>query len=253
MEHDIPVAERIKVPSQPTPARQIPWLWVSLGLGLMVIGVGLAWVLPKMLASGVSSSVATSQSPARPSVAANPDNILGHLAYAEAPLSELVPITPDGRIQLRKAAAQEFQQMVADAQAAGVAIIPLSGFRSKVDQDHLFFDIKRERGQGVSKRALVSAPPGYSEHHTGYAIDIGDPTDPDSYLQPEFDQTAAFAWMEKNAAYYSFEISFPKNNPQGISYEPWHWRYVGDQASLKTFYQARQLQQPASRPGSERP
>lgn len=248
MEHDIPVAERIKASSQLTQPRTFPWLWITVGLGVGIIGAGLAWVLPKMLASSVNPAVVTRQVVPSSAVPNNPDNILGHLPYPEAPLSELVPITPDGRIKLRKAAAQEFQRLMADAQARGVAIMPLSGFRSKVDQDHLFFEIKRERGQEARQRALVSAPPGYSEHHTGYAIDIGDATDPASYLHPSFDQTEAFAWMEENAAYYSFELSFPKNNPQGISYEPWHWRYVGDQASLKTFYQARQLATQSSPP-----
>ncbi|AFY60884.1 D-alanyl-D-alanine carboxypeptidase family protein [Synechococcus sp. PCC 6312] len=241
MERDIPVAERIKAPSQSTQIRKFPWLWLTVGLGVGIIGLALAWILPKMLASSVPSAVATRPVPPGPSSPNNPDNILGHLPYPEAPLTELVPITPDGRVKLRKAAAQEFKKMVADAQAAGVAIMPLSGFRSKTDQDHLFFGVKKERGQETTERALVSAPPGYSEHHTGYAIDVGDAADPASYLHPDFDQTEAFAWMQKNAAYYSFELSFPKNNPQGISYEPWHWRYVGDQASLKAFYQARQL------------
>jgi len=36
-------------------------------------------------------------------------------------------------------------------------------------------------------------------------------------------------------------MSFPKDNPQGVSYEPWHWRYVGDTASLETFYRAKNL------------
>ncbi|HEY9618014.1 MAG TPA: D-alanyl-D-alanine carboxypeptidase family protein, partial [Microcoleaceae cyanobacterium] len=54
------------------------------------------------------------------------------------------------------------------------------------------------------------------------------------------EQTAAFQWLQANAAHYSFELSFPKDNRQGVSYEPWHWRYVGDIQSLKTFYRARQ-------------
>ncbi|MGA7934447.1 MAG: D-alanyl-D-alanine carboxypeptidase family protein, partial [Kovacikia sp.] len=48
----------------------------------------------------------------------------------------------------------------------------------------------------------------------------------------------ASKWLQANAAHYSFELSYPKNNPQGVNYEPWHWRYVGDIASLKTFYRA---------------
>ena len=58
-------------------------------------------------------------------------------------------------------------------------------------------------------------------------------------VEPGFENTAAFHWLEANAARYSFELSFPRDNPQGISYEPWHWRFVGDRESLETFYKAR--------------
>jgi D-alanyl-D-alanine carboxypeptidase len=145
----------------------------------------------------------------------------------------------DGNIRLRRAAAAAFESMVAAAQADGVSIVPISGFRSLADQQHVFFDIKAERGQNATKRAEVSAPPGYSEHHTGYAIDVGDANAPDTNLSTSFEETAAFQWLKNNAPRYNFEISFPRNNPQGVSYEPWHWRFVGDRASLETFYKAR--------------
>ena len=109
-------------------------------------------------------------------------------------------------------------------------------------QNYLFFDVKEQRVQDATKRAEVSAPPGYSEHHTGYAIDIGDGKVPATDLSPKFANTAAFRWLEQNAPRYSFELSFPPDNPQGISYEPWHWRFVGDRESLETFYKARNLQ-----------
>ncbi|MCY7275262.1 MAG: D-alanyl-D-alanine carboxypeptidase family protein, partial [Phormidesmis sp. CAN_BIN44] len=70
-------------------------------------------------------------------------------------------------------------------------------------------------------------------------IDIGDGNVPATNLSPSFDQTAAFNWLKQNAVRFNFEISFPKNNPQGVSYEPWHWRFVGDRQSLETFYKAR--------------
>lgn len=169
------------------------------------------------------------------------ENLLGHLPYTEAPLSELEPVTADGQIKLRRAAAERFRAMVSAAQQEGVVLVPLSGFRSKQDQDYLFFEVKEQRAQRTTERALVSAPPGYSEHHTGYAVDIGDGHRPDTHLKETFEDTPAFQWLQKNAARFSFELSFPRNNPQGVSYEPWHWRFVGDRHSLQTFYRARQL------------
>jgi D-alanyl-D-alanine carboxypeptidase len=172
----------------------------------------------------------------------NSETLLGHFAYSEAPPKELQPIVADGGIQLRKAAAKQFQAMVAAARATGVVLVPISGFRSGSTQDHLFFDIKAQRGQVATKRATISAPPGYSEHHTGYAVDIGDGAAPATNLNTTFEKTRAFKWLSANAARFSFEMSFPKDNPQGVSYEPWHWRFVGDRHSLETFYKAKNLQ-----------
>ncbi|MGF1541621.1 MAG: D-alanyl-D-alanine carboxypeptidase family protein [Pleurocapsa sp.] len=186
--------------------------------------------------------ITTQSPPTAPKTAENKvENLLGHLPYEEAPESELTAITADGRIRLRKAAAAKFQQMQADAKAEGVILTAISGFRSAEAQNDLFFGIKEQRLQDATKRAEVSAPPGYSEHHTGYAIDIGDGKAPSANVNPEFENTAAFRWLEKNAARYSFELSFPPNNPQGVSYEPWHWRFVGDRHSLETFYKVRNL------------
>jgi D-alanyl-D-alanine carboxypeptidase len=166
-------------------------------------------------------------------------DLLGHLPYDEAPLDELVPVTSDGFWELREAAANRFLAMQAAAKADGIDLTVLSAFRTVTDQQALFFEVKAQRGQVATERAEVSAPPGYSEHHTGYAIDLGDANEPGTDLSVDFGRTEAFAWLEANAAYFSFELSFPLNNEQGIAYEPWHWRFVGDQDSLETFYRAR--------------
>jgi zinc D-Ala-D-Ala carboxypeptidase len=165
-----------------------------------------------------------------------PKAILGHFPYAEAKPETLNEVAPG--IQLSKAAATAYQALEKAARADGISLVPLSGFRSQEDQKYLFFGVKGERGQTASERAKVSAPPGYSEHHTGYALDIGDAAATNSNLSESFEQTQAFKWLEKNAAYHSFELSFPKGNAQGVNYEPWHWRYVGDQHSLETFHQS---------------
>jgi len=224
-----------------------------LGVGAIAVGAAL-WYFnsppqntvtqptPTVSSSPTVSSPSTPQTP----VAVNPsptnsDNLLGHLPYQEAPETELVPILPGSSMKLRKTAAQEFQAMVQAARASGVNLVPISGFRSTKDQQHIYFDIQAERGQSVTKRAEVSAPPGYSEHHTGYAVDIGDGNTPATNLNTNFEKTKAFKWLEANAARFHFEMSFPKNNPQGVSYEPWHWRFVGDRDSLETFYKAKNL------------
>ncbi|MEM6754651.1 MAG: M15 family metallopeptidase, partial [Cyanobacteria bacterium P01_C01_bin.38] len=163
--------------------------------------------------------------------------LLGHLKYQQAPESEIVAVNANGkRIRLRKSAGEKFKQMVNDARKAGIRLVPISGYRSVKEQEKLFFNIGAQRNQTPAQRASVSAPPGHSEHHTGYAVDVGDGAVPATNLSTKFEDTKAFKWMEANAAKYSFELSFPEGNPQGVSYEPWHWRFVGDKDSLETFY-----------------
>ena len=170
------------------------------------------------------------------------DALLGHLKYKEAPNSEIVAVNVNGRrIRLRKSAARKFEQMARDARRAGIRLVPISGFRSIEQQEKLFFNIGAQRNQTPAERASVSAPPGRSEHHTGYAVDVGDGAVPATNLSTKFENTKAFKWMEANAARYSFELSFPEGNPQGVSYEPWHWRFVGDRNSLETFYKGRDI------------
>jgi D-alanyl-D-alanine carboxypeptidase len=191
----------------------------------------------------VNSSAPSSPSPAASNPAGAKDyiDIEGHrhYRYEEAPASSLKTVAGNGRIKLRKAAAQKFEEMVASARQSGVILVPISGFRSIEQQERIFSEKQAQRNQSVAERAEVSAPSGYSEHHTGYTIDIGDGKVPALNLKIDFEKTAAFKWLQANAARFSFEMSFPRNNAQGVSYEPWHWRYVGDRDSLETFYKAR--------------
>ena len=229
--------------------KQLPLGGIAIGLGFLVAG-GFAFNLimtprdrpatPTPIASTSNSSdLATSATDANQSTTT--DNVLNHLPYTEAPDVELVSIGSGYR--LRKNAAAKFQSMLAAARSSGVNITTISAFRSVEDQKRLFFGVGAERGQQPTKRAEVSAPPKYSEHHTGYAIDVGDSSVPATNLNQNFDTTPAYKWLKANAATYSFELSFPKDNIQKVSYEPWHWRFVGDINSLETFYKAHNLKE----------
>ncbi|MBE9139032.1 D-alanyl-D-alanine carboxypeptidase family protein [Nodosilinea sp. LEGE 07088] len=162
--------------------------------------------------------------------------LLGHRAFDEAPAEELVALAANPSIRLRATAAAQFEAMAGAAAQDGIRLVPLSGFRSHGEQEAIFFKLKAERGQDPETRAEVSAPPGYSEHHTGYAIDVGDATQPGTHLNTDFGNTAAYQWMEANAVRFGYELSFPPDNFQGVAFEPWHWRFVGDRNSLETFY-----------------
>jgi D-alanyl-D-alanine carboxypeptidase len=244
---DIPEAMRDTPDVKPKSRLKLVFLIVGVcGVGAIALWLSLLFFQAKPPSNVASSStLATTDNQTQPSDA---ENLLGHLAYKEAPASELEPITADGGIKMRIAAAQKFKEMSAAAANAGIILNPLSGFRSVAEQQQVFFDVKAERGQAATKRAEVSAPPGYSEHHTGYAIDIGDGNTSATNLSQDFEKTAAFQWLEKNAAFYSFELSFAKGNTQGVSYEPWHWRFVGDRDSLETFYKAKNSTTSSSSP-----
>jgi len=73
----------------------------------------------------------------------------------------------------------------------------------------------------VEEILTVNAAPGYSEHHSGYALDIGTPGEPPA--EESFESTAAFAWLGEHAGRFGFQLSYPRDNPHGIVYEPWHW------------------------------
>lgn len=241
---DIPAALR-DTPDSGSQMRVQPLVLMIGGIvGFVVMAVGSGFLFfitaPKNNGDSQSTPVVSTPTPIK-TPAANNDVVLGHLPYPEAPESELLPITADGRIRLRQAAAQRFQAMAQAARSAGVILVPISGFRSVKEQEQLFFTIGAQRNQTPAERAALSAPPGHSEHHTGYAVDIGDGAVPATNLQTTFENTKAYQWLAANAARFGFELSFPQDNSQGVSYEPWHWRFVGDRHSLETFYKARDV------------
>jgi D-alanyl-D-alanine carboxypeptidase len=85
--------------------------------------------------------------------------------------------------------------------------------------------VRRKLAAGVSVEDVlcVNAPPGFSEHHTGRALDLTTPRSP--VLETGFEQTPAFAWLLSRADEFGFVLSYPRGNPCGFQYEPWHWCY----------------------------
>ena len=158
--------------------------------------------------------------------------ILGHLPYKETPKEKLVLIEPN--IEVHIDMRESLLNMREEAKKDGIYLVFLSGFRSISLQNDIFYSLKSVRNQEAAERARVSAPPGYSEHSTGFAIDIGDATQRETDFETEFENTDAFRWLKKNAAKFHFKLSFDKNNKY-IDYEPWHWRYEGSIEALKVF------------------
>jgi len=158
--------------------------------------------------------------------------ILGHYPYKEAAFENLIEIQPN--VLVHKSMYKSLKDMKNDAEQEGIYLVFLSGYRSIKLQEQIFYSLKSIRNQIASERARVSAPPGYSEHSTGFAIDIGDAYNRETDFQESFEKTSAFKWLKKNAAKYHFRLSFDKNQTS-VDYEPWHWRYEGSIEALKIF------------------
>ncbi|MGA7954231.1 MAG: M15 family metallopeptidase [Gloeobacterales cyanobacterium] len=248
---EIPVASR-EASVRQTPRRTAtkkgtsPLVWIGLGVG--VVGIALGFFLTRTPSTPPTASAPSNVAAPEPAVtptappvaapsASEPSTLLGHHRYADAPLSSLTVVskTKGKVVMLRVAAAEKFLEMQRAAARDGVDLVAVSGFRDKAYQQGLFDRNLGKMGQAIEV-TKVSAPPGYSEHHTGYALDIGDGRQPETHVENTFEQTRAFEWLQSNAGRFGFEMSFPKDNKQGVSYEPWHWRFIGDPESLETFY-----------------
>jgi zinc D-Ala-D-Ala carboxypeptidase len=139
----------------------------------------------------------------------------------EATDLEVAEVGADGRDHLLvPAAAEAWRNLKAAALGDGVSLFIVSAFRS-IDRQTEIVRRKLEAGTAVEEILTVCAPPGFSEHHTGRAIDLSTPGS--RALEVEFDQTAAFAWLNAHAAEFRYYLSYPIGNQCGYQYEPWHW------------------------------
>jgi len=119
-------------------------------------------------------------------------------------------------------AARAWQRMHATALLDDVVLEAISGYRSH-DYQLGIFERKLARGLAVEDILTVNAAPGYSEHHGGRALDISAPGEPPA--EESFEATRAFDWLTAHAGAFGFVMSYPRDNPHGIVYEPWHWQW----------------------------
>lgn len=129
-------------------------------------------------------------------------------------------------ILLERRVAASLTQLLKKVESRG-RIIPVSGYRSKAEQEKLYQDSLIENGRSFTEQYV--AYPGCSEHQTGLAIDLGENLDEIDFIRPSFPYTGIFAHFRELAADYGFieRYSHGKEQITGISHEPWHFRYVG--------------------------
>lgn len=122
--------------------------------------------------------------------------------------------------QMTPQAARAWFDMKDAAASNDVELQAVSAFRS-VEYQAGIIRRKLEAGLNITQILSVSAAPGYSEHHSGRALDITTPGfEP---LTKEFENSPAFEWLKKSAGKYGFKMSYPRENRHGLAYEPWHW------------------------------
>ncbi|MGH8162405.1 MAG: M15 family metallopeptidase [Gammaproteobacteria bacterium] len=145
----------------------------------------------------------------------------GLARFAEAERLEIAQTDSDGRKhRLTPAAAAAWRRLQRAAKEDGIDVFVASAFRG-IERQIRIIRRKLDSGQSLEDILAVNAPPGYSEHHTGRAVDIGTPNEP--LLELSFADTPAYAWLQRRGAEFGFALSYPEGNESGYQYEPWHW------------------------------
>lgn len=129
--------------------------------------------------------------------------------------------------QVRPEVAQPLEQMLAAAAADGVGLTLLSAYRSYDSQVRVHADLVARVGQARAEE--VSARPGYSEHQTGLAVDVGSTSRPDCDFQDCFADTVEGRWLAARAGEFGFLVRYTADNRAVTGYAPegWHLRWVG--------------------------
>ena len=154
-----------------------------------------------------------------------------HLADYAPPLQPIAsedtllsfPSQDFSHILLTEPALSAAIRLIESAADDNVLLYPISGFRS-LDYQAELIQKKLQRGIALETIMRVNALPGYSEHHTGEALDLG--TSAETDLETQFEETRAFEWLAKHAHEFRFTLSYPRDHAYGFIYEPWHWRYM---------------------------
>lgn len=168
-------------------------------------------------------------SPASLQVLVNKRRPLNPLTWEPADLVWPNVPNPSGQ-PLRAPAANAMERMFQEAQAAGVPFYIRSGYRSFALQTQLFNNFAASEGLAEAER--ISARPGFSEHQTGLAADLVECSA--CGLSYEFGGTPQGVWLRNNAPRFGFILRYNQGSEPVVGYvfEPWHFRYVGEDVAL---------------------
>lgn len=134
----------------------------------------------------------------------------------------------NGSIKLKGTVVDKLKGLFKKANDEGYHLMISSGYRSIDEQQALYDDFVRAKGEALAKQYVAS--PGTSEHHTGLAVDV---TDESLGCQKDADacnlSSDTASWLSDNVSEFGFIIRYPSGEQPvtGIAYEPWHLRFVG--------------------------
>jgi zinc D-Ala-D-Ala carboxypeptidase len=142
-------------------------------------------------------------------------------------------VTLNQTLYLRPFVIDPLQRMLAEMNAAGIRPSIISAYRSYGEQALAW---QWWESQYPGRVAIMSARPGNSEHQLGTAVDFGSPA-LNNLFHVDFANTAEGIWLANNAQRFGFTLSYPANtyNVTGFKYEPWHFRYVGEEMAQSLF------------------
>lgn len=134
-----------------------------------------------------------------------------------------------------KEARAAFKEMAAAALLDNIRLVAFSTYRSFERQQELYARYVGNDGQEAADR--YSARPGYSEHQTGLAFDIGEENAEQHFARESFGETPAGKWVAEQAHNYGFILRYPQGKEKitGYMYEPWHFRYIGKERAQKVY------------------
>lgn len=134
------------------------------------------------------------------------------------------PRWPEVKLERRAAGLLQACIQAADGQDS---IVPVSGWRSREEQQSIWDDTMAKEGEAFTRQYV--ALPGCSEHQTGLAIDLGQAAKEIDFIRPDFPYDGVCGAFRRLAAAYGFILRYPagKESVTGIAHEPWHFRYVG--------------------------
>ncbi len=138
-------------------------------------------------------------------------------------------------IYVERETLRHFEMLFAHLKVEGIIISIKNAYRSLETQENIFLDFMKRYGIDYTEQIIEM--PGYSEHHTGQALDIIIYKDGKWLTQKEelLQETEIFKRIHNSLKYFGFILRYPENkkNITGVTYKPWHIRFIGEEDALK--------------------